>query len=63
MSMLRVRAWGRSVRGRPRRPWGANLMRRSISIFLAILLTMSAVASVEALTVRRTWTARFGTNT
>lgn len=38
-------------------------MRRSISIFLAILLTMSAVASVEALTVRRTWTARFGTNT
>jgi hypothetical protein len=38
-------------------------MRRSISLLLAVLLTMSAVTSVEALTVKRTWTARFGTNT
>jgi len=38
-------------------------MRRTLSLFLAILLAMSAVATVDALTVKRTWTARFGTNT
>ncbi len=35
-------------------------MRRLISIFLALLIAMSAVASADALTVKRTWNARFG---
>jgi Sortase domain len=38
-------------------------MRRSLSLFLAILLASSAITTADALTIRRTWTARFGTNT
>lgn len=37
-------------------------MRRLISISLAILLALSAVASVDAATVKRTWSARLGTD-
>ncbi|MEO5883964.1 MAG: hypothetical protein ABIQ58_00400 [Candidatus Limnocylindrales bacterium] len=35
-------------------------MRRLLPIFLAMLLAMSAVASANALTVKRTWTAHVG---
>lgn len=37
-------------------------MRRLISISLAILLTLSVVAAADAATVKRTWSARLGTD-
>lgn len=37
-------------------------MRRTVSIFFATLLIFASVGSVDALTVKRTWTARLGSD-
>lgn len=37
-------------------------MRRSVALALAMLMVLSTVASAQALTVRRTWSASFGTS-
>ena len=41
---------------------GPYYMRRLISIFLALMLVLSVAATADAVTVKRTWSAKLGTN-